>query len=97
MIANVLTKIFGSRNERLLRQYARTVDRINSLEGEIAALSDAQLRAKTDEFKQRVAERVAAEPEEARAGSSTRSWPRPSRWCARPESAPCTCGTSTCS
>jgi preprotein translocase subunit SecA len=70
MIANVLTKIFGSRNERLLRQYARTVDRINSLEGEIAALSDAQLRAKTDEFKQRVAERVAAEPEEARADAA---------------------------
>ncbi|MDA8110533.1 MAG: hypothetical protein M0015_18215, partial [Betaproteobacteria bacterium] len=67
MIANVLTKIFGSRNERLLKQYSRTVIRINALEPQIAALTDAQLRARTDEFKQRVAERVSAEPEEARA------------------------------
>jgi len=67
MIQNVLTKIFGSRNERLLKQYYRSVARINALEAEIAALSDAQLRAKTDEFKRRLAERVAAEPEEARA------------------------------
>jgi len=67
MIQNVLTKIFGSRNERLLKQYYRSVARINALEPEIAALSDAQLRAKTDEFKRRLAERVAAEPEEARA------------------------------
>ncbi len=67
MIQNVLTKIFGSRNERLLKQYYRSVARINALEPEIAALSDAQLRAKTDEFKRRLAERLAAEPEEARA------------------------------
>ncbi len=67
MIQNVLTKIFGSRNERLLKQYYRSVARINALEPEIAALTDAQLRAKTDEFKRRLAERVAAEPEEARA------------------------------
>ena len=40
----VLTKIFGSRNERLLKQYARTVARINALESEIAGLSDGALR-----------------------------------------------------
>ena len=67
MIPNVLTKIFGSRNERLLKQYSRKVARINALEPEIAALSDAQLRAKTDEFRQRVADGVAGASEEARA------------------------------
>ncbi len=67
MIPNVLTKIFGSRNERLLKQYSRKVARINALESEAAALSDAQLRAKTDEFRQRVADSVAAAAEEGRA------------------------------
>jgi preprotein translocase subunit SecA len=67
MIPNVLTKIFGSRNERLLKQYSRKVARINAFEAEIAALSDAQLRAKTDEFRQRVADSAAGVPEEERA------------------------------
>jgi preprotein translocase subunit SecA len=52
----VLTKIFGSRNERLLKQYARTVTRINALEPEIAKLSDGALRGKTGEFRKRLAE-----------------------------------------
>jgi len=63
-MANVLTKIFGSRNDRLIKQYARVVARINALEPELAALSDAALRGKTNEFRQRFAERtvdVAAE------------------------------------
>ena len=64
MIANVLTKIFGSRNERLLKQYSRAVAAINALEPGIAALSDDALRAKTAEFKQRLAARVAAAPDE---------------------------------
>jgi preprotein translocase subunit SecA len=64
MIANVLTKIFGSRNERLLKQYSRVVGAINALEPGVAALSDEALRAKTAEFKQRLAARVAAAPEE---------------------------------
>jgi preprotein translocase subunit SecA len=59
-MANVLTKIFGSRNERLLKQYARVVTRINALESEIAALSDEALRAKTGEFRRRLAERLGA-------------------------------------
>ncbi len=54
MISNILTRIFGSRNERLLKQYAQAVRRINALEPEISALSDAALRAKTAEFKARV-------------------------------------------
>jgi preprotein translocase subunit SecA len=52
----VLTKIFGSRNERLLKQYARTVARINALEPETAKLSDAALSGKTGEFRKRLAE-----------------------------------------
>ena len=53
MITNVLTKIFGSRNDRLLKQYSRTVAQINALEPGLAALSDAELRGKTDELKKR--------------------------------------------
>ncbi len=56
MITKTLTKIFGSRNSRLLKRMQRTVARINALEAEIAPLSDADLRAKTDEFKGRVSQ-----------------------------------------
>src|SRR5215470_1121528 len=55
MIATLLRKIFGSRNERLIKRYMHTVRAINALEPCIEALSDAELRAKTDEFKQRLA------------------------------------------
>ncbi|GIX27595.1 MAG: hypothetical protein KatS3mg123_1476 [Burkholderiales bacterium] len=58
MIANFLTKIFGSRNERLLKRYKETVRAINALEPEIARLSDEALKAKTAEFKARIAERL---------------------------------------
>ncbi|HEX9398017.1 MAG TPA: preprotein translocase subunit SecA [Burkholderiales bacterium] len=51
-MANVLTKIFGSRNDRLLKQYSRTVAEINALEPAVAKLSDSQLRGKTDALKQ---------------------------------------------
>src|SRR5512132_3848258 len=54
MISNILTRIFGSRNERLLKQYAQAVREINALEPQISALSDAELRAKTDELRTRV-------------------------------------------
>lgn len=53
MINNLFKKIFGSRNDRLVKQYQRTVEKINALEPEIQALSDAQLREKTEAFKQR--------------------------------------------
>jgi len=56
MITNILTRIFGSRNERLLKTYAQAVRDINALEPSIAALSDDGLRAKTVELKQRVAD-----------------------------------------
>ncbi|HQU48674.1 MAG TPA: preprotein translocase subunit SecA, partial [Casimicrobiaceae bacterium] len=55
MISNILTRVFGSRNERLLKQYTSVVRRINALEPSISALDDAALRAKTDEFRARVA------------------------------------------
>jgi preprotein translocase subunit SecA len=55
MATNLLTKIFGSRNDRLLKQYRKTVERINALEPEFEKLSDDELRGKTEEFKKRVA------------------------------------------
>ena len=54
MIQLILKKIFGSKNERELKRLAPLVDAINSLEPEYRALSDAQLRAKTAEFKERL-------------------------------------------
>ena len=55
MFSDILKKIFGSRNERLLRQYRKTLTRINALEPELSRLSDAELQAKTGEFKARIA------------------------------------------
>ena len=55
MATNFLTKIFGSRNDRLIKQYRSGVVRINALEAELEKLPDDALRAKTQEFKQRVA------------------------------------------
>jgi preprotein translocase subunit SecA len=52
---NILTKIFGSRNDRLLKTYRKTIDRINALETDYEKLDNDQLRAKTQEFKDRVA------------------------------------------
>jgi preprotein translocase subunit SecA len=54
-VANFLTRIFGSRNQRLLRQYSKVVNRINALEEGIQSLDDAALRARTDEFRKRCA------------------------------------------
>jgi len=53
MAFNLLTQIFGSRNDRLLKQFRKTLDRINGLEPSYESLSDAALRQKTIEFKQR--------------------------------------------
>ncbi len=55
MFANIAKKIFGSRNDRLLKQYRKTVNKINALEDKIKALSDEELQQKTAEFKQRLA------------------------------------------
>ncbi|WP_048438270.1 preprotein translocase subunit SecA [Caenimonas sp. SL110] len=55
MAKNLLTQIFGSRNDRLLKQYRKAVDRINAMEPQVEKLSDDELRGKTDEFKARLA------------------------------------------
>ena len=55
MLTKIAKKIFGSRNDRLLKHYRKIVAKINSLEAETKALSDEQLQAKTAEFKQRLA------------------------------------------
>jgi len=52
-VAKFLTSIFGSRNQRLLRQYSKTVKQINALEEGVKALDDAAIKAKTSEFRQR--------------------------------------------
>ncbi len=54
MITQVLKKLFGSRNERLLKQYRKVVTHINSLEPSLNALDDAALQDKTNEFRQRL-------------------------------------------
>ncbi|MDB5930114.1 MAG: protein translocase subunit secA [Polaromonas sp.] len=54
MASNILTKIFGSRNDRLLKTYRKTVDQINALETQYEKIDDDQLRAKTQELKGRV-------------------------------------------
>ena len=56
MATNFLTKLFGSRNDRLLKQYRKTVARINAMEPEFEKLGDEALRAKTDEFRGRLAQ-----------------------------------------
>jgi preprotein translocase subunit SecA len=54
MANNILTKIFGSRNDRLLKQYRRVVEKINALEPQLEQLTDDQLRARKDEFRERL-------------------------------------------
>ncbi len=56
MFNRLLTGIFGSRNERLLRQMNKNVAKISALEPGLKALSDDELRGKTDEFKKRFAD-----------------------------------------
>ena len=56
MLGKVLTKIFGSKNDRMIKQYRRVVNRINELEPSVEPLSDAELAARTVEFKERIAQ-----------------------------------------
>ena len=53
MIANLLTKIFGSRNDRIIKNLRKTVAQINGLEQQYEGLSDEELKAKTAEFRKR--------------------------------------------
>ena len=56
MINSLLTRVFGSRNERLLKQLQRSVGKINAMEPELEKLSDEALKAKTPELQQRIAD-----------------------------------------
>ena len=56
MLTQLAKKVFGSRNDRLLKQYRKTVAKINALEAQMQESDDAALQAKTAEFKQRIAE-----------------------------------------
>jgi preprotein translocase subunit SecA len=79
MATNFLTKIFGSRNDRLLKQYRKTVERINAMESQFEALTDEQpCASKTLELKGRVS-----------AGETLDNpcCPRLLRWCAKAPSA----------
>ena len=55
MFVKLLTKMFGSRNDRLIKQMRKEVTKINALEPILEALSDEELKAKTTEFKERLA------------------------------------------
>ncbi len=55
MIGKALTKIFGSKNDRVLKQIRPIVNRINELESSVSSLDDAQLAARTVEFRERIA------------------------------------------
>ena len=59
MINTLLGKVFGTKNERELKRLMPRVAAINALELEMQQLSDEQLRAKTDEFRKRVQDRLA--------------------------------------
>ena len=56
MVSGLIKKIIGSRNDRLLKQYRKTVNEINALESQFQGLTDQQLQAKTTELKERLAQ-----------------------------------------
>jgi preprotein translocase subunit SecA len=67
LINTVIAKVFGTKNERELKRLMPRVDAISALEPEVQQLSDEQLRAKTDEFRQRIQERLSRIPDEPEA------------------------------
>ena len=75
MINTLLGKVFGTKNEREIKRLLPRVAAINALEPEMQKLSDDQLRAKTDEFRARIQERLAAlaGPPDAAAAEATRN------------------------
>ncbi|MDF1818888.1 MAG: preprotein translocase subunit SecA [Immundisolibacteraceae bacterium] len=61
MFNALITRVFGSRNDRQVKGYRKNVARINNLSDEFAALSDGELRAKTDNFRQRISDGASVE------------------------------------
>ena len=53
VIGSVLKKVFGTRNERMVKHYLNRVEKVNALEEDMRRLTDAQLREKTEEFRKR--------------------------------------------
>lgn len=84
MFAPLLKKLFGSKNEREVKRMLKTVQLVNAFEEQMVALSDDQLRAKTDEFKARI----------AKGKPSTSCCQKPLRSPAKPVSASWVCATS---
>ena len=58
MINQLLGKVFGTKNERVIKALTPKVQAINALEPQIQKLTDDELRAKTDEFRRRIQERL---------------------------------------
>ncbi len=87
-IGTIAAKVFGSSNDRRVKGYKPKVEAINALEPEMERLSDAELRARTDEFRRQLADGVSA-----RRSASF----RPSPPCARAPSAASASAISTCS
>ena len=73
MINAVIAKVFGTKNEREVKRLMPRVEAINALEPEMQKLSDEQLRAKTDEFRRRMQERVSTIPDEPDADQDRRN------------------------
>ena len=71
MINQLLGKVFGTKNERVIKSLMPRVQAINALEPQIQKLSDAELRAKTDEFRQRIQE--TAEPRHEKSARGCRA------------------------
>src|SRR5512141_230909 len=67
LINKLIGKVFGTQNEREIKKLTPRVARINVLEPEISALSDEQLRAKTEEFRKRIQDRLAQVEDEPEA------------------------------
>jgi preprotein translocase subunit SecA len=64
LLDNIFAKVFGTKNEREVKRLQPVIDHINSLEPEMQRLSDAELRAKTDQFRSRIQERLSQIPDE---------------------------------
>jgi preprotein translocase subunit SecA len=64
LINTLIAKVFGTANEREIKKLRPRVESINALEPQIQTLTDAELRAKTDEFRARIQERLAQVPED---------------------------------
>ncbi len=54
VVGPLMRKVFGTRNERMVKRYLRVVDQVSALEGEISPLTDAELRSRTEVFRQRL-------------------------------------------